>query len=190
MTSSHHFYDTTPTVFDMVSTVSVSSHPLYWLYHNTQFWDLIRYIWWHHIHFIWHQSHWMRVITLSFKDRTPFVCRTSNPLYVKYHTLYKAPHPHKMISHHIIYEITCTVFITLNSLYLKWPLPYLCHHNESIDGLRPTVCMTLHPLYVPSFEIYTILHPLFMTSHHCSYHITSTAFMTSHTLYMTSHTWQ
>ena len=27
-----------------------------------------------------------------------------------------------------------------------------------------------------------------MTSHHCSYHITSTAFMTSHTLYRTSHT--
>ena len=30
--------------------------------------------------------------------------------------------------------------------------------------------------------------PLFMFSYHCSYHITSTAFMTSHPLYMTSHT--
>ena len=25
---------------------------------------------------------------------------------------------------------------------------YLCHHNDSIDGLRPTVCVTSHPLYV------------------------------------------
>ena len=29
-----------------------------------------------------------------------------------------------------------------------------------------------------------------MSSHHCSSHITSTEFMTSHTLYTTSHTWQ
>ena len=84
----------------------------------------------------------------SFNDRTPFACRTSNPLYVKYHTLDKAPHQHVMVSHHIIYDITCTVFITPPSLYLKWPLPYLCQHNDSIDGLRPTVCMTSHPLYV------------------------------------------
>ena len=33
-------------------------------------------------------------------------------------------------------------------------------------------------------------HPLFMIPHHCSYHITSTECMISHTLYMTSHTWQ
>ena len=88
--------------------------------------------------------------TNSFNDITPFACRTSNPLYVKYHTWYKAPHPHLMISHHIIYDIACTVFIS-PSLYLKWPLPYLCHQNESIDVLRPTVCMTSHLLYVRQF---------------------------------------
>ena len=86
--------------------------------------------------------------TISFNDISPFACRTSNALYVKYHTLYKAPHPHLKISHPIIYDITCAVFITSPSLYLKWPLPYLCHHSDSIDGLRPTVCMTSHPLYV------------------------------------------
>ena len=86
--------------------------------------------------------------TNSFNDITPFVCRTSNPLYVKYHTRHKAPHPHLIISHHIIYDIACTVFITSNSLYLKRLLPYLCHHNDSIDGLRPSVFMTSHPLYV------------------------------------------
>ena len=86
--------------------------------------------------------------TNSFNNITPSACRTSNPLYVKYHTLYKAPHPQLRISHHIICDIACNVFITLPSLYLKWALPYLCHHNDSIDGLRPTVCMTSHPLYL------------------------------------------
>ena len=53
-----------------------------------------------------------------------------------------------MISHQIIYEITCPVFMTSLPIYLKWHPQYLCHHNDSNDGLRPTVCMTSHPLYV------------------------------------------
>ena len=88
-----------------------------------------------------------------------------------------------MISHHIIYDITCSVFITSPSLYLKWHLPYLCHHNDSIDCLRPTVCMTSHPLYVchrlhstqryiHSLWLHTIelitLHPLH-SGHHTHY---------------------
>ena len=38
--------------------------------------------------------------------------------------------------------------ITSLPLYPKWHPPYLCHHNDSIDGLRPTLCMTSHPPYV------------------------------------------
>ena len=53
-----------------------------------------------------------------------------------------------MTSHHIIYDITCTVFMTLPPIYLKWHPPYLCHHDDCIDGLRPTLCMTSLPLYV------------------------------------------
>ena len=164
--------------------------------------------------------------------------------------------------------------MTSPPLYLKWHPPYLCHHNDSIDGLRPTLCMTSHPLYlcqlmhstqrhIHSLWLHTIvvitLHPLhswhhtpyiwhhthgntnvisaiwpaisnttstvpvwsntgyqlyhshslhditqticvtsysvcmlskqlFMISNHSIYHITSTEFMKSHTLYMTSHT--
>ena len=93
--------------------------------------------------------------TNSFNDIKPFVCKTSNPLYVTYHSWYKEPHPHLMISHHIIYDISCIVIFTSPSLYLKWPLPYVCHDNHSIDGLRPTVCMTSHPL--------NECHPLYST---------------------------
>ena len=40
MTSSHHFYDITPTVFDMVSTVPVSSNPRFQLYHPHSVYDI------------------------------------------------------------------------------------------------------------------------------------------------------
>ena len=94
--------------------------------------------------------------------------------------LYKAPHPHFMTSHHIIFDVICTVLMISLPLYLKWHPPYLCHHNDSIDGLRPTVCMTSHPPYVcqlmhstqchsHSLWLHTILvitlHPLYLWHH-------------------------
>ena len=72
--------------------------------------------------------------------------------------MYKALPPHFMTSHHVIYDITITVFLTLPPLYLKWHPPYLCHHNDSIHGLRPTLCMTSHPLYVSQLIHSTQLH--------------------------------
>ena len=63
-----------------------------------------------------------------------------------------------MKPHHIIYDITCTVFMTSPPLYLKWHPLHLCHHNDSSDGLRPTVWMTSYPLYV--------CHLMHSTQHH------------------------
>ena len=112
------------------------------------------------------------------------------------YTLYKAPRPHLMTSHSITYDITCTVFMTSLALYLKWHPPYLCHHSDSIDGLRPTVCMTSHPPYVchlmhsPQRHIHSLwlhtivvitLHPLHSWHHtHYIWHYT----MAIQTLYL------
>ena len=79
--------------------------------------------------------------TNTFNDITPFVCRTSPPLYVYYHTHFITHHVHILWPH-------TTLFMTSLPLYLKWHPPYLCHHNDSIDGLRPTLYMTSHPIYV------------------------------------------
>ena len=139
------------------TTIFVTSHPLYlisyplYLCHQLTvliisnqlyLWDLIRYMW-HHIHYIWHHSHCICVITPLFRwyhtvsmyDITPTIWITS-------YTLYKVSHPHFMRSHHIFYDVTCTVFMTSLPLYLKLHPLYLCHHNHSIDDLRPTVYMT------------------------------------------------
>ena len=107
---------------------------------------------------------------------TPTLCKIS-------YTLYKAPRPHFMTSNNIIYHITCTVFMTSPPLYLKWHPTILCHHNNSIDGLRPTLRMASHPLYVRqlmhstqckihSLWLHTVvvitLHPLY-SWHHTPY---------------------
>ena len=150
MTSIHLFYDTTPTIFDIIYTVFVSSHTMSWLYHTNSIFEISSAIYDDIISIVYDitttecvSSHplFQWYYTLCMQDITPTICIIS-------YTLYKALPPHFMSSHHIIQYITCTVFMTSPPLYLKWRPLYLCHPNDSIDDLRPTPCLTSHPLYV------------------------------------------
>ena len=94
-----------------------------------------------------------------------------------------------MISRHIIYDITCIVVVSSLPWYLTLHPQYLCPHNPSEYDLWTAVYMTTHPLYIWHL-MHHACHIHSLSSHHCSNPITSTAFLTSHTLYTTSHIWQ
>ena len=83
MTSNHHFYDITPTIFDSISTVSVSSHPMYWWYHTNWIFEISSAIYGDIISIVYDITA-LNVChhTNSFYDKTSFVYRTSHPLYV------------------------------------------------------------------------------------------------------------
>ena len=129
-----------------------------------------------HPHFPWYH-------TLCIYDIAPNICLTSD-------ILCKFSHPQFMTSSHIIYDITCPVFMSSLPRYLTLYPQNLCPHNPSKYDLWTTVCMTSHPLYIWHLIHHTYRHIQSLNSHHCSNHITSTAFMISHTLFMVSHTWQ
>ena len=157
MTSNHCFYDIIPTIFDILSTVSVSSHPLFWWYHTNCIYEISSAIYHDIISIVYDMTptgsvsshpHFQWYHTLCMYDITRIICIIS-------YTIYKASHPHFMTSHHIIYDITCTEFMTSLPIYLTLHPLYLCHHNHSIDDLRPTVCMTSHPHYVWNLMHYT-----------------------------------
>ena len=191
MISNHHFYDTTLTIFDIVSTASVSSPPLYWWYHanciyetSSSMYDDIISIVYDIIFTVFVTSQTLSLChhNHSFDVITPFVCMTSHRYsYIIIYTIEGITH--FMTSHHIIYVITCTALMTSLPLYLALHPLYLCHHRHSIDDLRPTVYMTSHPLYVwylmhftlrpiHSLRLNTILvitlHPLH-SKHHTHY---------------------
>ena len=64
LTSNQHFEDITPTILDIVSTVSVSSHQLYRWYHSHYMYDITSSICetfctlylWHRTHSVWHHN--------------------------------------------------------------------------------------------------------------------------------------
>ena len=139
----HYIWHRVHCICVITSTVLMISYQLY-------FWDHFRYNSRHHIHCIRHYSHWICDITLTR-------LMISQPFYVWHHitpaictsyTLYKRSRPYFMRSHHIIYDITCTVFMTSFPRYLTLHPQYLCPHNPSTYDLWTTVCMTSHPLYI------------------------------------------
>ena len=64
LTSNHHFEDITPTILDIMSIVSVSSHQHYRWYHSHYIYDIASSIGetfcplylWHHTHYVWHHN--------------------------------------------------------------------------------------------------------------------------------------
>ena len=135
MTSNHHFEYITPTILDIISTVSVSSHQLYRWYHSHYMYDITSsicetfcplyiltsyplYTTTYSL-YLYHHSHCTCVShppfpwyhTLCIYDIALTICLTSD-------TLYKLSHPQFMTSPHIIYDITGTVFMTSLPRYL------------------------------------------------------------------------
>ena len=134
----HHIYyiaDITPNLF-------MRSHPLY----ISTSYPLITTA---YSLYLYHHSHYTCVShprfplyhTLCIHDIAPTICITSD-------TLYKVSHPQFMTSDHIIYDITCTVFMSSFPQYLTLHPLYLCPHNPSTYDLWTTVCMTTHPIYI------------------------------------------
>ena len=133
----HHIH-----FIDDITTVFMRSHPLYIstsypLYTTT------------YSLYLFHHSHCTCVSHPHFPwYHTLCICDIPPTIYLISDTLYKESHPQFMISHHIIYDITCTVFMSSLPRYLTLHAQYLCPHNPSKYDLWTTVYMTSHPLYI------------------------------------------
>ena len=154
---------------------------------------------WHHIHTLWHQ---------------PLLFMTSNALYSLHHTHYIWHLIYSVWCHiHYVCFITQCLSLWHQTLYVydifTWygitqsavTTQPLCAFTATMPVITLSGFFTLHPMYqlyekkwmyvitayicMTPYAIHMTSHPLFMTSHHWSYHITSTARMTSHTQYMT-----
>ena len=157
MISMLSIYDITTTIFDIVSTLSLSSHPIYWWYHTNCIYEISSTIYDDIISIVYNS-----IFTIFVTSQPLYLCLAptlsmiSHPLYVWHYnhymltsyTLHKVSHLRFMTSHHIIYDITGTVFVTSLTEYLALHALHLCHHNHSIYDLCPTVCMISHPLYI------------------------------------------
>ena len=94
MTSNQRVYVITPTIFDIVYTVSVLSHPLYWWYHSNCIYEIISaiihkiiYIVYEMKASVWHHNDCIDDIKFPTYDITSRVYVISNPIPVTSQTL-------------------------------------------------------------------------------------------------------
>ena len=175
LTSHHFMYHIKSTISYLTSTVSVSSHPhyrwyhshsmddipssnhvtsypLYLLYLTHSIWHQNRVCWWHHT---WH----MYDIICNTEDFTSTLSQKT--------TVFMMSHPlqawHE--THYIRHDTHC-IFVITNFPLISHPL--LC-------DIKPTMCATSYALYKTS-------HPLLMSSHYCTYDITTSIYETKSTM--------
>ena len=145
MTSSHHSYDIKPTIFDIVSTVSVPSHPLYWWYHTNWIFVISSAIYDDIISIVYDITATECVSSHPhFQRYNNFVCRTSPPLYVYYH-LHFIKHNVQILCHHT------TLFLTSHALY-SWH-----HPHYSWNGIHLIRVIATTPLII-SDQLYVWHH--------------------------------
>ena len=142
-------------------------HALSSVHHTYYIWQLISSVWCH-IHYMWFITQWLYLWhkTLYVYDIFTWYGITHSVMTTQPLCAFPAT----------MSDIILSVFLTLHKMYQFY-------EKKWMYVITASICMTPYSLHM-------ISHPLFMTSYHCSYHIASTAFMTSHTLYMTSCKWQ
>ena len=122
----HYIWHCVHCICAITSTVLMISHQMY-------LWDHIHYNSWHHIFCIRHVSHCICAITATCLMISQLCMYDIKPTIGISYSLYKASHSHFMISHHIMYDITCTVFMKSLPLYLTLHPRYLCQQEQCIN---------------------------------------------------------
>ena len=166
LTSNHHFEDITPTILDIMSTVSVSSQQLHQWYHSHYMYDITSSICetfcplclWHCIHYVWHHNPvcWLH----HTRHMYDIICGTEDVT---------SPLSHQT---KIFNDFTSTSGMKSHTLYQTSHQLYLCHHNLSTDitptlyDITPTISVTTYALYITSY-------PLLMSSHYSTYDSTT-----------------
>ena len=150
----HH----THSIWHCINTISFTTSTVLMISHQLNLRELILYICRSHIHCIVYSNlftmfvpsealylcltpHFPWYHTLCVYDIVPILCLTLD-------TLYKVSHPQFMTSHHIIFDITGTAFMSSVPWYLTLLPQYLSPHNHSKYDLWTIVYMTSHPLYI------------------------------------------
>ena len=189
MKSYHHFYDTTSTIFDIVSTLFLSPHPMYWWYDTNFIYEIS-------------SSIYVEIISIVYNSIiTIFV--TPQPLYLFLTlTLSMILHPWYIwnLTHYIWYHSHCICMVT-PALSMPSQKLWKSSHLAPIWYYTHCISYLIHPLWHQSslfmtsqrlnswHQISSIWHYINSLGHHRKICVTSCLlYLTSRPLYLCHHT--
>ena len=169
MTSNHRFYVITATIFDILSTVSVSSYPLYWWYHTNCISEITSAIVHNIISPLFLTKYPLSMPSQHSVLMSPHSAYVWHPLHCKWHrihsitknnAIYDVISTSRIASHPCIRHCTHCIFVITTSPLISHPL---------LNDITPTFCVT-------SYALYRTSHPIIMSSLYCTYDITTSIF--------------
>ena len=138
---------------DIRATICMSSHPVYL---------------WHHI------LHIYDIISTKY-DITTLLLMTQHLAYVWHHLHCRWKCTHSITPNHSIYDDKSTSGMKTHPLYQTSHPLYLCLQAISTD-ISPTFLWHHIHFCVTSYELYITSHPILMSSHYCTYDITTSIY--------------
>ena len=166
------FEDITPTILEIVSSVSVSSHQQYRWYHSQSVYDITssicetscplylshrtHYVWHHNLVYWLHNTRYMYDFIYATEDVISILSQQAK-IFMTSHPL-QAWHHATCIRHH-----TNCIFVITTSPLKSHPLLY---------DITTTICVTSYALYISSY-------PLLMSSQYSSYDSTTLTYETT-----------
>ena len=188
MTSNHRVYIITATIFDIASTESVSSHPLYRWYHTYSISDITSAVVHNIISIVydmtatvWHHYHCFHDIRFPTYHITSRIYDVSSRIAVISQTLCLRIHvticniKHTVLGKYTnIYEITTSICVSVRSHTL-----YRCYNTNCIYDMGP-------PIFMEEYALYMLSQPWFMISQHAIQNI-SLLYLISNWIYLTAH---
>ena len=189
MQSYHHFYDTTPTIFDIVLMLFLSPHPLYWWHHTNSIYEISSSIYVKIISIIYNS-----IITIFVPSQPLYLFLTPTPSMI-FHPLYTWHLTHNIWYHsHCICMVTPTLLMPSQKLWKSSHLAPVWYYTHFISHLihplwhQSSVFMTSqNTAFMTSDLLYMTLHPLFRKSHHNMYDIMSSVSDLTSTVSVSSH---
>ena len=186
LTSNHNFDDITPTILDIMSTVSVLSQQLYRWNHSHYMYDITSSICetffplylWHRTHYVWNHNplFWLHY-TWHMYD---IICTTEDVTYTLFlqATIFMTSHRLQAWHHTCcIRHSTNCIFVITTSPLISQPLFY---------DIIPTICVTSYALYITAYSILMSSHYSTYDSTNLTYETTSIMQFKIYTIHVTS----
>ena len=132
MISHEHFMTSHPYRCDIISSIIMTSYPIYMLSPKLLSWKHNDYTW-HLTHYIWHHSHCICVVTPSLSVASQQLWKSSQFSHIWHHIHSTSYHIHTLWHQ-------SSVFMTSQTLHSWHQISYIWHHIHGFWHLIPYTC--------------------------------------------------
>ena len=145
MISHEHFMTSHPYKYDIISSIFMTSYPIYILSLILLSWKHSDYTW-HLTHYIWHHSHCICVVTPALLVASQQLCQSSHFSHIWHHTHSTSHRIHTLWQQSSVFMASQTLHSWHLISFIWYQIHGLWHLVPCTCDITATTSVTSHPL--------------------------------------------